>query len=150
VVYHFLLKFLIKKNIRDGRKRCHPMIHFFHQPDWIWSGLFFRLWFIDFSVQVHWHWQGLTDVYCCGWGFRSWICCEDLSKSYKEREREERNRLHPRRPLLADSANLKGLRASPLVLNIWPVQTKNWMMKSQNMAICALASAKKFWPRIFA
>ncbi len=66
------------------------MIHFFHQPDWIWSRLFFRLWFIDFSVQVHWHWQGLTDVYCCGWGFRSWICCEDLSKSYKEREREKR------------------------------------------------------------
>jgi hypothetical protein len=42
--------------------------------------------------------------------------CQRVTK--REREREERNRLHPRRPLLADSANLKGLRASPLVLNI--------------------------------
>jgi hypothetical protein len=42
--------------------------------------------------------------------------CQRVTK--REREREERNRLHPTRHLLADSANLKGLRASPLVLNI--------------------------------
>jgi len=50
-----------------------------------------------------------------------------LSKSYKERkrEREERNRLHPRRrPLLADSANLKGAQSISTGAQYMTVQTK--------------------------
>ncbi len=68
--------------------------------------------------------------------------CQRVTK--KERERE-RNRLHPRRrPLLADSANLKGAQSISTGAQYTTVQTKNWMMKSQNMTIWLLQ--KSFGP----